>query len=98
MSIDIPCDVCNERGSDAQGKACQACEGKGFWELTECPRRFVGVRFSQEITLASYAARGLLPLSGAMLAQPYWFFDLIRVLENETNKIETQIYERAYRK
>jgi hypothetical protein len=94
VSIDIPCEICNERGSDQLGNPCQECDGQGYWSLTECPRRFVGPRFSQEINLASYATRGLLPLPGAMLDQPHWFFDLIRVLENETNKIEMKIRER----
>lgn len=88
MPAGIECIACNGSGIGDERKDCIECEGKGVFELTECPRVYVGRAMTDEINLASWAQKGHLPEPGGMLDQPAWFVDMWGALDQDQNQIE----------
>lgn len=86
------CVVCD--GVETPGKTCSACGGAGVFRLTDCPRSFVGSELSGAVNLASFAAKGGLPVAGGLLDQANWFFSLWQSLEAEQNSVEAEQIER----
>jgi hypothetical protein len=88
---------CNGSGY-VGGEQCTKCKD-GFWQLTECPKRYIGSELVEAINFAGYAiAKGWFPVEGGLLKQSSWFFDLITRLEQEQNLITQEQHERAFKR
>lgn len=85
--IFIECPTCGNQGCDECGKT-------GKYQLTECPKKYVGSDLVGAINLAAYAMKGSWPVDGGTLNQSAWFLDLVQTLENEQNLIDRDIAER----
>ena len=94
MPAGIECLSCNGSGEGLKRSKCDECGGTGVFELTECPRKFIGRSMTDEINLASWAQKGHLPEAGGMLDQPAWFVDMWGCLDQDQNQIEADIRKR----
>ena len=67
---------------------CETCNGYGRFDLTSCPRQYVGPELSDEINLIAFANKGHLPEPGGLLDQPAKFVTVWRTLEADQNTID----------
>lgn len=81
MPVEIACPGCNEAG-------CESCGDTGYFNLTECPQRYVGGELTEAINMAGMCGGGLWPVAGGLLDQSAWFVDLWQQLQSEQNKID----------
>jgi hypothetical protein len=65
---------------------CSQCED-GYFQLKQCPRRYVGNELTNAINLASMCGSGDWPVVGGLLDQSSWFLELKQTIESEDNKI-----------
>lgn len=84
---EIECPVCG-------GQDCEHCNN-GFFEITECPSRFIGGELLADIQVVS-ASEHHLPVAGGLLDQAAWWFDLKQQLTAEENLIQAEQYERKW--
>lgn len=71
------------------GKKCEHCV-KGVFELTECPRSFVGEEMTQAINLTAMCGKGDWPIAGGLLDQSAWFISLKQAMQQERNNIQAE--------
>lgn len=88
----IACTECGETGRDSSGSPCPHCQ-EGYWELKECPRRFIGPDLTDAINLAQWADKGVFPVEGGTLKQTSWFLDLVGTLKAEDAAIDRERLE-----
>lgn len=77
------------------GDGCEECKG-GFFELTECPSKFIGSELIQDIQVVS-ACEHHLPVAGGLLDQSAWWFALRSILKSEENRIQDEQSKRRNR-
>lgn len=83
----MACPGCEEAG-------CDLCDGRGYFDLTDCPQRYVGREMTEAINMAGMCGNGVWPGAGGILDQSAWFVDLFSVMEQEQSKIESMRNER----
>jgi len=83
----VECPVCS-------GCGCEYCSPNGFFELTECPRTYIGQRLIEGINYATLAMKGNWPIIGGTLDQSAWFVALVQRIEAETAKIDAERMDR----
>ena len=79
----IQCVTCE--GADPN---CEACDGKGTTEITECPMQYVGNDMIDAVNIAAMCGKGDWPIDGGLLNQSAWFLDFTQRLKHETQTIE----------
>jgi hypothetical protein len=79
----LACPGCDESG-------CDACEGRGYFEIVDCPKDYVGHRVSTAANLAAWVSKGVLPEAGGIYDQDAWFVSVQNALEADVNRIEEQ--------
>jgi hypothetical protein len=65
------------------GKGCHECDDKGFWELQQCPKKFVSREIVEAIRFAGFAKRGSWPVAGGVLDQSKWFVDACELIHGD---------------
>ena len=84
MTKEHPAEIeCPECGGF--GKDCQHCKD-GWYEVTECPSKYIGQELIQDIRIIG-ASEQHLPVSGGLLDQSAWWFELRSLLKSEEQKI-----------
>ena len=83
-----PCPTCDEVG-------CDECNGKGYFEVSRCPKEYVGHKISHAANLLSYVNKGLLPDSGGVLDQSAWMVTTWDAIESDCAKIEEERRRRS---
>lgn len=78
---EIECPICD-------GDGCEECRN-GYFELTECPSKFIGQELIQDIQIVSSSEHHL-PVSGGLLDQSAWWFSLKELLKREENLIQNE--------
>jgi hypothetical protein len=76
MSVELECPECSGRG-------CKNCDD-GYWELRECPGKFIGQQFHKAKQFADLAKRGILPVAGGAMDQTQWFLDFCQFYWSES--------------
>lgn len=73
---------------------CPACEGDGcgeckdgWFEVTQCPNKFIGSELIDDIRIAT-ASEHHLPVAGGLLDQSAWWFELRQLLQSEERRIQ----------
>ena len=84
---EIECPACGGFGGD-----CEHCKD-GYFELTECPSKFIGQELIQDIRVIG-ASEHHLPVAGGLLDQSAWWFELRSLLKSEENQISEEIEKR----
>lgn len=69
---------------------CKACDGRGSYTLTECPRAYVGHKIARAANRCVMANKGHLPDAGGTLDQDAWFMSVYASLESEVVKIDAE--------
>ena len=90
--LEPECPVCDGHGTIQDGietTECVHCNG-GRFQITQCPRKYVGSEITQAINLASFAIRGHLPVLGGMIDQDAWFVSVWSALEEDQIKIDQE--------
>ena len=74
------------------GKDCEHCKD-GYFEVNECPSKFIGQELIQDIRIIG-ASEQHLPVSGGLLDQSAWWFELRSLLRSEEQKITDELEKR----
>lgn len=74
------------------GTGCDQC-GEGYWQLEECPRRYLGSQWIEAAKLVRHAKAGHWPVPGGLLAQSSWFVRLVEALTSDVDKIDSKRLE-----
>ena len=88
---EIECPVCDGDGGFKHGDdwiPCDECRN-GYFELTECPSRFIGSELIQDIQIVSSSEHHL-PVSGGLIDQSAWWFSLKELLKREENLVQSE--------
>lgn len=67
------------------GHGCEECKD-GFFELTQCPSKYIGQELISDIQIVT-ASEHHLPVAGGLLDQSAWWFELRQALKAEENAI-----------
>ena len=70
------------------GEGCDQCDD-GYFELTQCPTKYIGQELLSDIHIVS-ASEHHLPVAGGLLDQSAWWFELRGLLKSEENIIESE--------
>lgn len=76
--------------TEIDGEPCPACDGNGWFEMDQCPRRFVGQEITEAINTASMCGNGTLPIAGGLMDQSAWFLSVWQELRNEETRIDNE--------
>jgi hypothetical protein len=74
------------------GYGCEECKD-GYFELTQCPSKFIGQELISDIQIVT-ASEQHLPVAGGLLDQSAWWFELRQLLKHEENLITNEQQER----
>jgi len=77
-----------------EGGECEHCK-EGYFEVTECPTKYIGQELIQDIHLIG-ATDTHLPVAGGLLDQSAWWFELRNLLKLEEHRVESE-KEKRYR-
>lgn len=80
--MEIECPICGGNGE------CSYCKD-GFFEVAECPSRYIGQELIADIRVVT-ASEYHLPVTGGLLDQSAWWFELKTLLKSEENLIENE--------
>ena len=69
-----------------QGPRCRACDGKGQFEIADCPLKVVPPAIWDAMDLAAMLREGLPPAAGGMLDQAHAFLRAARFLWREEDQ------------
>lgn len=86
--IEIECPVCD-------GDGCEHCED-GTFRVTQCPSRYIGRSLISDIHVAM-SSDYLLPISGGILDQSAWWFELRETVKREESRIQDEQSKRRLR-
>lgn len=86
--MSIACLSCNEAG-------CDDCDGRGYVDLTECPKQMIDRKTLRAIRMADLMREGLPPVAGGVLDQSAWFVSFYECFRGELNLAEAEAYKRA---
>jgi len=78
-----------------KGKDCGHCSD-GYFAVTECPTKYIGQELIYDIQMCA-ASEYHLPVSGGLLDQSSWWFDLRQLLRREEHKIQEEQDKRRNR-
>lgn len=67
---------------------CEQCHD-GFFEVTECPMKFIGSELADQIQIVGMSEYHL-PVAGGLLDQSGWFIELKTALASEERLIEEE--------
>ena len=91
VTTDQPADVeCTECG----GRGCDHCD-QGYYSLHECPQRYIGNEIIADLNIVDQCRDGVLPVSGGLMDQSPYYFELTAAINREVNLIKQ---EKARRK
>lgn len=79
--MQVDCPRCEREG-------CPACDERGYFELTDCPKTMVGKDAAAFIRFAELWKQGRMPVAGAVLDQSAWFIDAVTTYDDDTQRIE----------
>lgn len=88
--VEIECPSCG-------GYGCEHCD-EGFFKLTQCAKQFVDDALIEAVNACSFADKGFLPATGAMLDQANWFCELWVAVGNEQIAIDNERLEKLERR
>jgi hypothetical protein len=74
------------------GETCEHCV-EGWYTVDECPSRYIGQELISDIQIVS-ASDHHLPVSGGLLDQSAWWFELRQLLRSEEHRITEQQMKR----
>lgn len=86
------CPVCGGEGETAAG-VCEACDG-GDFEVSQCPREFLGLDMIESINIAGSCSNGYMPVEGGLMDQSAWFISLWQALNSDQAKIQQEQIDR----
>jgi hypothetical protein len=78
---EIECPACS-------GHGCDECKN-GWFELTQCPSKFIGQELISDIQVVT-ASEHHLPVAGGLLDQSAWWFELRQLLKAEENRVQDE--------
>ena len=70
------------------GEGCEHCKD-GWFEVTECPTRYIGQELIQDIHVIG-ATDTHLPVAGGLLDQSAWWFELRGLLKLEEYRVQEE--------
>lgn len=76
----IECPECGQRG-------CAECNHLGTFDLCECPRKFVDLKYWQLLRFSSLFRKGNPPINGGVLDQENWFMSACEFLWAEQDRV-----------
>jgi hypothetical protein len=72
------CPRCQNNIDPAEQPTCEACEGRGYILITQCPHQVLGNCGAWDvIRAAGFAEKGLMPSGGGWLDQTQFFIDAL---------------------
>lgn len=74
------------------GEGCEHCEN-GWYTVTQCPSKYIGQELISDISIVS-ASENHLPVSGGLLDQSAWWFELRQLLRSEEHRITEEQMKR----
>jgi hypothetical protein len=72
---------------------CKKCDS-GWYRVEQCPQSYLGQELIEDINTVDACANGVLPVSGGLMNQSVYYFELSNRLKTERNKIEREQAER----
>lgn len=91
---ELECTACDGTAKTRDSEVCKQCNGTGVFELTECPQKYVGSDMIYDLNIASACRDGVMPVSGGLMEQSAYWFDLWTTLESEQARIDRERMER----
>lgn len=85
---DIECPCCG-------GDGCGECDD-GFFAVAECPSKYIGQALIADLHIIA-ASETHLPVSGGLLDQSAWWFELRNAMRCEENIIQDEQQKRRFR-
>ena len=76
---------------ECEGFGCELCGGRGDFELSVCPNKFVG-EMQRMIPFFDLFENGTPPISGGALDQSAWFVSSYRQFKHEENTIAAEAF------
>jgi hypothetical protein len=70
------------------GEGCEHCKD-GWFEVTECPTKYIGQELIQDIHVIG-ATDTHLPVAGGLLDQSAWWFELRGLLKLEEYRVQEE--------
>jgi hypothetical protein len=70
------------------GEGCEHCKD-GWFEVTECPTKYIGQELIQDIHVIG-ATDQHLPVAGGLLDQSAWWFELRGLLKLEEYRVQEE--------
>jgi hypothetical protein len=86
---EIECVMCG-------GIGCGECEN-GYMVLSECPSSYIGQELIGDINIVAACSDGVLPVSGGLMDQSAYWFELSQAMKREINAVEKEQHERRSR-
>lgn len=84
--------MCEGNPRDNQGRLCEACDGKGYFEITQCPNQLVDRELAECLPLVDlFVDNGLPPVAGGVLDQSKWFLDFVRRVKSDDNRLRSVV-------
>lgn len=78
--LSVPCPTCDRCG-------CDECGGIGYFDLCECPRKYVGSEYWELLRYAGLFRKGIPPIQGGALDQESWFMGACEYLWAEQDRV-----------
>jgi hypothetical protein len=85
FSAEIECAECG-------GSGCEHCS-EGWYMIDQCPSKYIGQELISDIQIVA-ASEQHLPVSGGLLDQSAWWFELRQLLRSEEHRITEEQMKR----
>jgi hypothetical protein len=81
---EIGCTAC-------QGVGCVGCGGRGFIELTECPKASLDGELLEMLEYSDLYQKGLPPVTGGTLDQARWFNEFAMTVWQDQSHLKAKL-------
>ncbi|MGE0538431.1 MAG: hypothetical protein AB7O68_25945 [Pirellulales bacterium] len=91
MALDVSCPVCEDSpGNDD----CEACGGRGYFQLSSCPAKFIDRELQDCYPIADLFREGTAPAPGGSMDQTKWLLNFCSRAWGDENRITAARQER----
>jgi hypothetical protein len=86
--------VCEGNQRDNDEVDCRACDGKGYFEVGQCPAQLVDEELAACFPIADLFFEGVPPRPVGSLGQTQWFMAFATRVKGEDNRIQAAMNAR----